>query len=255
MPSMSTEGTRQPPSPEQEAIRLASSFEGYDQTGRHWETAGEDDSPFGVARVCRAWPARVLHVVGASEMAEQLRSLYGSGEITGWTLQPMAETRRLLHTARQRILDAGGGTGRGYTPLARWPFIHTEEVEACPDAALRGVRNVGPAALAIIRKVLPYTGPDLDDVAEPPPGRRSVHSSEREAQLGEVFTPVTRVRYRRLVDGLAAAAMPAKALTTIAESLNGEPVPPTDPLVDLLLETAGLNGLLQLYRDTHGPAE
>jgi hypothetical protein len=252
---MSTEGIRQPPSPEREAIRIAVAFEGYDHTGRHWEAAGDDDSPFGTARVCRVWPSRVLHVVGASEMAEQLRSLYGSGEITGWTLQPTVDTRTPLHAFRQKILDAAGGSGRGYTPLPRHGFAHVEEVQACPDAALREVRNIGPAALQIIRKILPYTGPTVDEVVEPPPGRHSPHSPEREAQLGEVFTAVTRARYRRLVDGLAASAIPAKALGKIADSLNAEPAPPTDPLVELLLETAGLDGLLQLYRDTHTLAE
>jgi hypothetical protein len=153
MPGMSTEGPGQSPPPEREAIRIATAFDHYDQTGRHWETAG-DESPFGQAKVCRVWPARVLHVFGATEMAEQLRSLYGSGEITGGTLQPMAATRTPLHTVEQQIREAAG-----YTPLARGGFVHTEEVQATPDAALLGVRNVGPNTLPIIRKALPCTGP------------------------------------------------------------------------------------------------
>ncbi|RSD26409.1 hypothetical protein, partial [Amycolatopsis eburnea] len=231
-----TTGPRQPPSPEREAIRIANSFESYDRNGRRWETAGDDESPFGQARVCRVWPARVLHVVGASEMAEQLRSLYGNDEITGWTLQPMAQTRTLLHTRQQKILDAADGSGRGYTPLVRHGFVYVEEVQACPDAALRGVRNVGPNTLPIIRHVLPYTGPVVDDGPEPPPGPGRLHSPDREAQL-EAFSPVTRARYRRLIDGLAASSIPVSALSRIAESLNDESVPPADPLVELLLET------------------
>ncbi|WP_410597837.1 hypothetical protein [Amycolatopsis sp. lyj-23] len=253
---MSTEGPGQSPSPEREAIRIANAFESYDQTGRHWETAGDDESPFGQARVCRVWPARVLHVVGATEMAEQLRSLYGSGEITGWTLQPMAATRTPLHTVEQRIREAAGGTGRGYTPLARGGFVHTEEVQATPDAALLGVRNVGLSTLPIIREVLSYTGPAVDEAAElPPAARERLFAPERQAELDEVFTAATRARYRRLVDGLAASSIPAAALRKIGESLNAEALPPADSLVELLLETAGLDGLLQLYRDTHGPAE
>jgi hypothetical protein len=36
--------------------------------------------------------------------------------------------------------------------------------------------------------------------------------------------------------------------------LNAEPVPPADPLVALLLETAGGLGMLEHYRATHGGA-
>ncbi|WP_326957569.1 hypothetical protein [Amycolatopsis sp. NBC_01286] len=153
--------------------------------------------------MARVWPGRVLHVVGATEMAEQLRSLYGTGEITGWSLQPMAGTRTPLHTVEQRIRDAAGGTGRGYPPLARGGFVHTEEVQATPDAALLGVRNVGPNTLPIIRKVLPYTGPAVDEAAElPPTARERLNAPERQAELDELFTATTRARYRRLVDGL-----------------------------------------------------
>lgn len=252
---MSIEGPDRSPSPEQEAIRIANVFEAYDRTGQHWESTS-DDSLFGVARVCRIWPARVLHVIGATEMAEQLRSLYGSGEITGWALQPMPDTRTPLHTVEQKIRDAAGGTGRGYSPLARGGFVHTEEVQATPDAALLGVRNVGPNTLPIIRTVLPYTGPDVDAAADlPKAARERLLAPDRQAAVDEIFAATTRARYRRLVDGLAASSVPTAALRKIGESLNAEALPPADPLVELLLETAGLNGLLQLYRDTHSPTE
>jgi hypothetical protein len=53
---------------------------------------------------CRRYrPGRLLHVIGASEMAEPLRHLYGSGGVTCWTLQPMRETRTPLHNVQQAI--------------------------------------------------------------------------------------------------------------------------------------------------------
>ncbi|HEY3480473.1 MAG TPA: hypothetical protein VGL02_16375, partial [Streptomyces sp.] len=119
--------------PEQEAGRIAEAFDFYDR-GEHWEIAGDrlaENSPYGSARVCRVVPGRVLHVIGASEMAEQLRHLYGSGAVTGWTLQPMPETRTPLHTVQQAIRAASGDTGRGYTQLTRHGFVATEEVQAC----------------------------------------------------------------------------------------------------------------------------
>jgi hypothetical protein len=153
--------------PEQEAGRIAEAFDFYDRGG-HWEVAGDrlaEDSPYGTARVCRVVPARVLHVIGASAMAEQLRHLYGCGAVTGWALQPMPETRTLLHTVKRAILQAADGLGRGFTQLTRGSFVHTEEVQACPDLAMLGVDNIGPGTVAVIRSVLPYTGPDPAEVA------------------------------------------------------------------------------------------
>lgn len=240
--------------PEQEATRIAEAFDYYDQPG-HWETAAArraEDSPFGTARVCRAVPSRVLHVIGASEMAEQLRHLYGSGAVTGWTLQPMPETRTPLHTVAQAIREAGGATGRGYTQLTRGGFVHTEEVQACPDTALRGVTNIGPGTLDIIRAVLPYTGPDPAEVAEQTDaGTGATVEVLQGARMAELFSPATRARYSRLVEQLAASRMPDAALAKIADALNSEPLPPADPLVDLLLDTAGLRRALEIYRATH----
>lgn len=236
--------------PEREATRIANIFEGYGRGG-HWELAGDlHQSPFGAARVCRVVPARVLHVVGASEMAEQLRALYGAGAVTGWTLQPMPGTRTPLHTVQQAIHDASGGTGRGYTQLTRGGFVHTEEVQACPDAALREVHNVGPGTLDIIRAVLPYAGPDPAEVAEQTDTGGTV-SEPPAARVAELFTPATRARYPRLVEQLAASRMSEAALAKIADALNGEPLPAADLMVDLLLDTAGLRRALEIYRATH----
>jgi hypothetical protein len=82
--------------PEDEVRRIAAAFDEYRSLSERWETAGSSTSRWGSARVCRVRPGRVLHVVGASEMAESLRDLLSRGEVVGWALQPMAETRTPL---------------------------------------------------------------------------------------------------------------------------------------------------------------
>lgn len=252
---MNSDTTAEHPTPEQEAVRIANAFDRHD-SGSRWETAGgEGTSPYGSARVCRFDPARVLHVIGATEMAEQLRHLYRTGAVTGWTLQPMPDTRTPIHTVAGQIQDASA-TGRGYTQLTRAGFVHTEEVQACPDAALTGVRNIGPDTLAIIRTVLPYTGPAADDLpTPPPPARITPRSPDLTAGPDQPLSPATRIRYQWLVQGLSTSSIPEAALTKIVESLNAETLPPADPLVELLLDTAGLHELLRHYRDTHTPTD
>jgi hypothetical protein len=50
---------------------------------------------------------------------------------------------------------------------------------------------------------------------------------------------------------LARSSMPLAALDKIIESLNAEAVPAADPLVCLLLETAGEADIARYYQDTH----
>jgi hypothetical protein len=64
-------------------------------------------------------------------------------------------------------------------------------------------------------------------------------------------SPAARARYPQLVDELAASRVPDAALQKIAGSLSDEPLPPADPTVDLLLDTAGLRRALAVYRATH----
>jgi hypothetical protein len=249
---MTTKATRHRRSPEQEASRIAAAFETTPGRGARWQIAGGSESAFGVARVCRAWPTRALHVIGTSEMAAQLRAIYGADKVTGWTLHPMPDTRTPLHTVRQKLIELGGGTGRVYTVLDRVGFALVEEVSACPDAELLDIRTIGTRMLAIVRAVMPYIGADVDNNL-PSAGDHQLRSAAEKAELSEVFSDVTQVRYRRLVDGLLASTIPADMVGEIATSLNAEHTPPADPLVEALLETAGSAGLLQLYRETHPP--
>jgi hypothetical protein len=56
--------------PPEEARRVAAQFD-LPRTSRDpFITAGSPDSPWGIAKVCQLEPDRVLHVIGASEMAE-----------------------------------------------------------------------------------------------------------------------------------------------------------------------------------------
>ncbi|WP_143021498.1 hypothetical protein [Prauserella marina] len=140
--------------PPEVARRIASMFD----TARHisgWETAGEPGGRWGQAKVCRIRPHRVLHVIGASEMAERLRAEYAAGTVAGWSLHPMPDTRTPLHYYRDafRALDERGHL-TGYKSLDRHGFVWAEEVRACPDDALRAVNGVGPGRLDRIRAAL-----------------------------------------------------------------------------------------------------
>lgn len=239
---------RPPASPEEEARRVAAAHESYRGFGL-WETAGGHDSPYGTAWVCRVRPGRVLHVIGASEMAQRLREIYARSEVVGWSLQPMPDTRTLLSEVRGRITEAVGLGGRGYNQIDRFGFVYAEEVQACPDDALLDIHNLGASVLSRIRNVLPYTASAPVHNSTPVLPHRG--DSERVVLLEQQLTAAARARNHTLVDGLAASAMPAAALDKIIASLNAEPTPPADDLVELLLDTAGLGSLLALYRATH----
>ena len=71
------------PTPEEEIRRIAAGFH-----SEPFKRAGFQGSRWGLAHVCRVRPGRVLHVIGASEMAETLGQLLAEGAVVGWTLQP-----------------------------------------------------------------------------------------------------------------------------------------------------------------------
>jgi hypothetical protein len=60
-----------------------------------------------------------------------------------------------------------------------------------------------------------------------------------------------RLRYREFAGMLARSSMPISALDKIIESMNAEAVPPADPLVCLLLETAGEAEIARYYLEMH----
>jgi hypothetical protein len=255
-----TEREQLPPS--EEVRRIAASFEERRSRYDQWELAGSSSARWGTARVCRVNPGRVLHVIGASEMAETLRELLGHGDVVGWSLQPMAESRTPLYEYLDRFqnnTDDPSADARGYKQLDVAGFVYGEEVAACPDDVLRAIRNIGPRALATIRQIIggppPATPPAERRVGPVPPVPAARDHVGRAVLLEETLTPATRARYPELVAGLVASRMPDAAVDKIVAALNAEPVPPADPLVALLLETAGELGMLELYRATHDSAQ
>ena len=70
------------------------------------------------------------------------------------------------------------------------------------------------------------------------------------------LTSGQRVRYKEFAELLAFSSLPAEVLEKIADSLNAEGVPPADPLVCRLLDTAGETDLARYYQSTHaGPSD
>jgi hypothetical protein len=107
----------------------------------------------GEAVVFRAWPARSLHVAGASPLAGQLRELVAAGEAPGWELHPVPGGRTALH-ALIAPLRRLSGSGRVYNVLDRSGFAYVEEVAATPDACLMDLRNGGPRLVAVVRQAI-----------------------------------------------------------------------------------------------------
>jgi hypothetical protein len=158
----------------------------------------------------------------------------------------MADTRTPLHEA---LLTAQGAASKelatAYKTLHRTGFVYGEEVAACSDEVLRGVRNVGPRVLAALRGAV---GAKPDRAPGAPPAEPSGAAARF---LAENLTPAAAARYHDLVSGLAASTIPDTALGKIVSALNAEPLPPADPMVTLLLDTAGMAELLELYALTH----
>ncbi|WP_432855475.1 hypothetical protein ACQPXB_22445 [Amycolatopsis sp. CA-161197] len=145
--------------PEQEARRIADAFALRRATSA-WEIASLVDGELNLARVCRVPPGRILHVVGDTDLAKQLRNLYRSGAVAGWELRPAEPTRTLLEEVRERLAADGTGPNLWCEKLLRLGFAHAEEVTACPDEALLDLVGLGPRALADLRAAPPYTAPN-----------------------------------------------------------------------------------------------
>lgn len=237
--------------PDEQARRVVGDLESI--AGHWWASAGISDGQWGAARICRMRPARILHVVGTSEMAEHLRDIYGGGEIAGWSLQSMPPTRTPLHSYLEALRAAGPqpGSMRGYNQLDRHGFVFAEEVQVCPDQALLELRNFGQIALGAVREVL---GPAPTIATEEFKIRRRIEGeafSARQQYLADSLSVPAATRYREFVHLLAKSQIPLAALDKICTALSSEPVPAADPLVTLLLDTAGESGLVDLYRMTH----
>ncbi|TCJ34624.1 hypothetical protein E0504_32000 [Parafrankia sp. BMG5.11] len=188
--------------------------------------------------------AREVHIVGGSWLAQQMRDLLRAGRIPGWNLHELPETTTPVF-ALFPLLPAVT-----VTALEKCPFATVEEVAAAPDEGLRELHRLGAKGVAAIREacahpaVREFTGrpavfPDLADA--PPP-------------FGDRMNVAHQIRYQGFLDGLLHRSLPQAAVDTIIRSIDGEPLPSADPLVLMLLETAGATDLLAYYANTHGPA-
>lgn len=212
-----------------------------------WVSAGSRGGQWGYAHACRIPPGRILHVVGDSLMAVQLRELLTAGAAPGWELQPVAASQTPLHVLEEPLAALSGAV-RYYNLLSRSGFTRAEEVAATPDDCLRQIRQVGPEMVAAVRKVVTDLGWDSPDVIHPTTGHAV--TDRRMLIIGRLAVE-HRLRYRAFADMLAHSSMPLAALEKIAESLSAEATPPADPLVCLLLDTAGETDLARYYQRTH----
>ncbi|WP_345475927.1 hypothetical protein [Actinoallomurus oryzae] len=183
-----------------------------------------------------------VHVVGGSALAGEIRALLASEAIGGWRLHELPSTATPLRTLRPQ-LDV-----RFYNLLTRNGFTTVEEAAAAPDEGLRQLRNVGPKFIAALRAV---TGESEERRLAVTSLIAGQEIRDRQAYLDERLQVPTALRYGPFIDALARSSLPPAALDKIAEVLNAEDLPPVDPTVALLLETAGEQPLLDHYLGTH----
>jgi hypothetical protein len=126
---------------------------------RLWYPARLRSGELGTAEVFRAWPARSLHVVGASALAGELRRLIAAGEEPGWELHPVPGGRTPLHALAAPLLRLSG-SNRYFNLLDRSGFAYVEEIAATPDECLLDLRNSGLKFLAAVRQVISDLAPE-----------------------------------------------------------------------------------------------
>ncbi len=121
-------------------------------------SAGADPEPLGRVLVFRPSPARSLHVVGQSPLAEEFRRLIAAGAVPGWNLHRVPQGRTPLDVIAAPLLRRTGSM-RCYKLLDRQGFAYVEEVAATPDECLLELRNSGPRLIAAVRAVISELGP------------------------------------------------------------------------------------------------
>ena len=181
-------------------------------------------------------------VVGASAFATQIRALLADGGINGWCLHQLPDDTTPLHTLQPHL------STRYYGLLARNGFAAVEEVAAVPDRCLMTLRNAGPKFVAQVRHIIGGAESHSPPVLRP---SKTETAAERLTYLEESLEEPAVLRYREFITALSRTSIPTAALDKITDALNSEPLPPADPTVTLLLDTAGEPHLLDIYRRTH----
>ena len=180
-------------------------------------------------------------------MAARLRELLTSGAAPGWELHPLPPGQTPLRVLVEPLLAASRGH-RFYNLLNRFGFATVEEVAATPEDCLLRLYQGGPKMVSAIRRVLGDLGWETPDSVQAAVTDAVI---ERRRHIAARLAGSQLCRYREFADMLARSLMPVAAVDKILDSLNGEAVPPADPLVCLLLETAGETELLDYYQRTH----
>lgn len=195
----------------------------------------------GAARIFRR-PGRIVHVVGTSGLAEALRRLLRDGAVSPWQLHPVPEPGTFLERAESTLGH------RAYHVLCRAGFETIEEVAATPDDGLLELRNLGTKSLAAIHAAV---AEHLADAVTNTSGHDE-HEGRRR-RIADRVHPCHLNRHSEFLDRIARSRVPLEAVDTIVDSINAEAVPPADPMVILLLRTAGETRLADVYEAAHDP--
>jgi hypothetical protein len=207
----------------------------------------DPDAPHDHARLFKITGCNAIHVAGAGALAEEIRTLLRDGHIKGWRLHPVPESRTELKDVVDELKRAGG-SNRFYNLLDKAGFATFEEAAATPPEALRAIRNGGERFVEVIRVVAERLYGQTAATSCAVDSTRIEHIENR---LDEVHV----LRNRELVHLLARSQLPLDVVDVVCASIAGEPVPPADTTVMLLLSAARDETLAEAYRRTHRPAD
>jgi hypothetical protein len=130
-----------------------------------WCPASLRSGASGKALVFRVRPGQLMHVVGASPLAAELRRLLTEGAEPGWELHPVPGGRSQLQVLAGPLRRLSGN-GRFFNLLDRSGFAYVEEVTATPDECLTDLGNGGPGLVAAVRQVIGELAPGTASPAD-----------------------------------------------------------------------------------------
>ena len=211
-------------SPEQHLRIVVSELAGSSPTSA---VAGWNEEPLGRVLVFRSWPARALHVVGDSPLADEFRRLITAGAAPGWELHPVPAGRTPLHVLAGPLHQLSR-SDRFYNLLERNGFTCVEEVAAMPEPCWFDLRNCGTRFIAAVRQALGelHLG-DAPVTANSVPGRGGTAT----AANGPVPPDGLPTAANRALEVMAAWAVAEHGARTLGDLLTLTPaveVLPTD---------------------------
>lgn len=118
-----------------------------------WRPASLRSGASGTAQVFRVRTGQLMHVVGLSPLAAELRRLLTDEAEPGWELHPVPGGRTPLHSLAAPLRRLSG-TGRFYNLLDRSGFAFVQEVAATPEECLAELPNGGPRFVAAVRQAI-----------------------------------------------------------------------------------------------------